>query len=92
MSHDPAARGLSLAELTRVTALVGAARAALGGNVDLAIDCHGSYHVRDVILLAQRLEPSENDAALAKVTRSTPIPIRTGEWLCRGDGFRSGRL
>ena len=99
VSHDPAARGLSLAELARMTALVGAARAALGGNVDLAIDCHGSYHVRDVILLAQRLEPfalmfledpvpPENDAALAKVTRSTPIPICTGEWYCRADGFR----
>lgn len=99
VSHDPAARGLSLAELARMTALVGAARAALGGNVDLAIDCHGSYHVRDVILLAQRLEPfalmfledpvpPENDAALAKVTGSTPIPICTGEWYCRADGFR----
>lgn len=99
VSHDPAGRGLSLAELERMTALVGAARAALGGNVDLAIDCHGIYHVRDVILLAQRLEPfalmfledpvpPENDAALAKVTRSTPIPICTGEWRCRADGFR----
>lgn len=55
--------------------------------------------MRDVILLAQRLEPfalmfledpvpPENDAALAKVTRSTPIPICTGEWRCRADGFR----
>ena len=99
VSHDRAARGLSLAELGRMTALVGAARAALGGSVDLAIDCHGSYHVRDVILLAQRLEPyalmfledpvpPENSDALAKVTRSTPIPICTGEWCYRRDGFR----
>ena len=92
MSHDPVARGLSLAELARMTELVAAAREALGGGVDLAIDCHGIYHVRDVILLAQRLEPfdlvfledpvpPENVDALAKVTRSTPIPICTGEWL-----------
>lgn len=32
--------------------------------------------------------PPENVDALAKVTRSTPIPIRTGEWLYRRDGFR----
>lgn len=99
VSHDLTARGLSLAELARMTALVGAARAAVGGGVDLAIDCHGCYSVRDVILLAQRLEPfalmfledpvpPENDAALAKVTRSTPVPICTGEWLYRRDGFR----
>ena len=99
VSHDVAARGLSLAELARMTALVAAARAALGGDVDLAIDCHGIYNVRDVLLLAQRLEPfalmfledpvpPENSAALAKVTRSTPIPICTGEWVYRRDGFR----
>lgn len=99
VSHDPVARGLSLAELARMTELVAAAREALGGGVDLAIDCHGIYHVRDVILLAQRLEPfglvfledpvpPENVDALAKVTRITPIPICTGEWLYRRDGFR----
>ena len=98
-SHDVAARGLSLVELARMTSLVGAARGALGDAVDLAIDCHGIYHVRDVILLAQRLEPfalmfledpvpPENVDAMAKVTGSTPIPICTGEWLYRRDGFR----
>ena len=99
VSHDLAARGLSLAELARMTELVAAARAALGGGVDLAIDCHGIYHVRDVLLLARHLEPfalmfledpvpPENSDALAKVTRSTPIPICTGEWVFRRDGFR----
>ena len=98
-SHDVTARGLSLVELSRLTSLVEAARGALGDAVDVAIDCHGSYHVRDVILLAQRLErfalmfledpvPAENVDALAKVTGSTPIPICTGEWLYRRDGFR----
>ena len=98
-SHDVTARGLSLVELSRMTSLVGAARSALGDGVDLAIDCHGIYQVRDVILLAQRLEPfalmfledpvpPENVDALAKVTGSTPIPICTGEWLYRRDGFR----
>ena len=98
-SHDVAARGLSMVELSRMTSLVEAARGALGDGVDLAIDCHGIYHVRDAILLAQRLEPftlmfledpvpPENVDAMAKVTGSTPIPICTGEWLYRRDGFR----
>ena len=98
-SHDLVARGLSLAELERMTELVAAAREALGSRVDLAIDCHGIYQVRDVLLLAERLEPfrlmfledpvpPENSAAIAKVTRSTPIPICTGEWRYRRDGFR----
>ncbi len=99
LSHDLLARGLSLAELERMTALVAAAREGAGDRVDLAIDCHGIYQVRDVLLLAERLTPfrlmfledpvpPENTAALAKVTRSTPIPICTGEWRYRCDGFR----
>lgn len=99
VSHDLVARGLSLPELERMAALVAAAREALGNGVDLAIDCHGIYQVRDVLLLAERLQPfrlmfledpvpPENSAAIAKVTRSTPIPICTGEWRYRRDGFR----
>ena len=99
LSHDLLARGLSLAELERMTALVAAAREGAGDGVDLAIDCHGMYQVRDVLLLAERLAPfrlmfledpvpPENVAALAKVTRSTPIPVCTGEWRYRCDGFR----
>ena len=99
LSHDLLARGLSLAELDRMTELVAAARAGAGQSVDVAIDCHGIYQVRDVLLLAERLEPfrlmfledpvpPENSAAIAKVTRSTPIPICTGEWRFRRDGFR----
>ena len=99
MSHDLLARGLSRAELERMTELVAAARAGAGERVDVAIDCHGIYQVRDVLLLAERLAPfrlmfledpvpPENTAAIAKVTRSTPIPICTGEWRYRRDGFR----
>ena len=99
LSHDLLARGLSLAELERMAALAAAAREGAGDGVDLAIDCHGIYQVRDVLLLAERLlpfrlmfledpVPPENTAALAKVTRSTPIPVCTGEWRYRCDGFR----
>ncbi len=97
--HDPVDRGLSLAELDKMEALVEAVREAIGYKIDLCIDCHGRYNVRDVILLAQRLEkfnlmfledpvPPENIEAMGKVTASTPIPICTGEWVHRRDGFR----
>ena len=99
LQHDPVNRGLSLAELDKMEALVRAVREAIGPGVDVCIDCHGLYNVRDVILLAQRLEPfnlmfledpvpPENIDAMAKVTAATPIPICTGEWVHRRDGFR----
>ena len=97
--HDPVDRGLSLAELDKMEAMVAAVREAVGYEIDLCIDCHGKYNVRDVVLLAQRLEKfnlmfledpvaPENIDAMGKVTASTPIPICTGEWVHRRDGFR----
>ena len=97
--HDPVNRGLSLRELDKMEALVEAVREAVGPEIDVCIDLHGLYGVRDVILLAQRFEPydlmfledpvpPENVEALAKVTSSTPIPICTGEFVHRRDGFR----
>ena len=100
LQHDPLDRGLSLAELDKMEALVAAVREAVGPGIDICIDCHGVYNVRDVLNLAQRLEPfdlmfledpvpPENIDAMAKVTASTPIPICTGEWVHRRDGFRT---
>jgi L-alanine-DL-glutamate epimerase-like enolase superfamily enzyme len=99
LGHDAVNRGLSLGELDKMTRLVAAVRKAVGDSVDICIDCHGIYAVRDVILLARRLEPfnlmfledpvpPENIDAMAKVTASTSIPICTGEWVHRRDGFR----
>ncbi|MBV7336972.1 mandelate racemase/muconate lactonizing enzyme family protein [Chloroflexi bacterium TSY] len=99
LQHDPVNRGLSLAELDKMTALVRAVRDAVGDGIDICIDCHGQYNVRDVLLLAQRLEPfdlmfledpvpPENIDAMGKVTAATSIPICTGEWVHRRDGFR----
>ena len=97
--HDAVSRGLSLGELDKMTALVEAVREAVGPAVDVCIDCHGIYGVRDAVLLAARLEPfdlmfmedpvpPENAEAMAKVTLSTSIPICTGEFVHRRDGFR----
>ena len=98
-SLDPVDRGLSLAELDKMESLVAAARQAAGDGLDICIDCHGLYNVRDVLLLARRLEPynlmfledpvpPENIDAMGKVTAATSIPICTGEFVHRRDGFR----
>ncbi|HCR17515.1 MAG TPA: hypothetical protein DIU35_08530, partial [Candidatus Latescibacteria bacterium] len=87
--HDVVNRGLSLGELDKMTALVAAVRDAVGDGINVCIDCHGIYSVRDVILLAKRLEPfnlmflevpvpPENIDVMAKVTASTSFLI------CRG--------
>ena len=97
--NDPVDRGLSLGELAKMESLVAAVREAVGYEIDLCIDCHGCYNVRDVILLAQRLEefnlmfledpvPPVNIDAMAKVTAATSIPICTGEWVHGRYGFR----
>ena len=99
LSNDLVARGLSLSELDRMTEQVSAVREEIGGGIDLCIDCHANYSVRDVLLLAERFEPlalmfledpvpPENIDAMAKVTASTSIPICTGEYIYRRDGFR----
>lgn len=100
LQHDPVDRGLSIAELDKMEAMVAAVREAIGYGIDVCIDCHGVYNVRDVLNLARRLEPfklmfledpvpPENIDAMAKVTASTTIPICTGEWVHRRDGFRT---
>lgn len=82
LQHDPVNRGLSLAELDKMTTLVAAVQEAVGDDIDVGIDCHGLYNVRDVLLLVQRLEPfnlifledhvpPENIDAMGKATAST---------------------
>ncbi|MCZ6679127.1 MAG: mandelate racemase/muconate lactonizing enzyme family protein [Candidatus Poribacteria bacterium] len=99
LRHDAVNRELSTAELAKMTALVAAVREAVGDAIDICIDCHGIYSVHAAILLAQRLEPfnlifledpvpNENVEAMAKVSAATSIPICTGEFLYRRDGFR----
>jgi len=99
LKQDAVNRDLSSAELRKMTSLVAAAREAVGEEIDICIDCHSLFSVHSAIKLAERLEPfdlmfledpvpNDNVEAMAKVTESTSIPICTGEYLFRRDGFR----
>ena len=99
LRQDAVNRELNLAELAKMTSLIAAVREAAGDGIDVCVDCHGIYSTHAAILLAERLEPfnlmfledpvpNDNVEAMAKVTASTSIPICTGEYLHRRDGFR----
>ena len=99
LRQDAVNRELSTAELDKMTSLVAAAREAVGDEIDISIDCHSLYSVHSAIKLAECLEPfdlmfledpvpNDNVDAMAKVSAATSIPICTGEFLFRRDGFR----
>ena len=84
--------------LKKVEARVAAAREG-AGDADVALDFHGRVSPTMSIALADVLKPlrpyfieepvhCENVDALVRVTRSTPIPIATGERLYGRFGFR----
>jgi L-alanine-DL-glutamate epimerase-like enolase superfamily enzyme len=96
---DPYNRCLSNAAIDRMVELVGAAREAVGVEVDLAIDCHWRYNVSDVLKVARELEPFRllwledpvspgNVDALRAVSSRANIPVATGENLFLFAGFR----
>jgi 2-dehydro-3-deoxyphosphogalactonate aldolase len=89
-AFDP--RQLSLAALERSEQFVRRLREAVGGQCDLLFGSHGQMTTSSAIRLARRLErfdplwfeepvPPENVAEMARVARSTGIPIATGERL-----------
>ena len=78
---------------------VKAVREAVGDNIDVAVECHGKLSPPMAIIMAKALEPyypmfleepclPEYVDAMAKVARSTSIPIATGERLFTRWGFR----
>jgi L-alanine-DL-glutamate epimerase-like enolase superfamily enzyme len=92
-------RCLSNAAIDRMVELVGAAREAVGVEVDLAVDCHWRYNVSDVLKVARELEPFRllwledpvppgNVEALRAVSSRANIPVATGENLFVFAGFR----
>ena len=95
-SHN---RCLSNRAIDHMVDLIGAARDAVGYDIDLAADCHWRYSVSDVIKVAQALEPfrllwledpvpPESAEALRAVSSRVKVPIATGENLYLFQGFR----
>jgi len=89
-SFDP--RQLSLTALERTEEYVRRIREAVGDKCDLLVGTHGQMTSSSAIRLARRLEkydplwleepvPPENVKEMARVARSTSIPIATGERL-----------
>jgi len=87
---DP--RELSLEALDNAEAVVRNVREAVGSKCDILIGTHGQMTTHSAIRLAKRLEkydplwyeepvPPENVDEMARVARSTSIPIATGERL-----------
>ncbi len=83
---------LSLETLARCEAVVRKVREAVGNRADILVGTHGQMVTSSAIRLAQRLEPydplwfeepvpPENRDEMARVARSTRIPIATGERL-----------
>ncbi len=89
-AFDP--RQLSLEQLEIAEKVVEKIREAVGSKCDLLIGTHGQMTTSSAIRLAKRLErfdplwleepvPPENVEEMARVARSTSIPIATGERL-----------
>jgi 2-dehydro-3-deoxyphosphogalactonate aldolase len=89
-AFDP--RQLSLEALENGERVVGNVREAVGSKCDLLIGTHGQMTTSSAIRLAKRLEkfdplwleepvPPENIEEMARVARSTSIPVATGERL-----------
>ncbi len=77
-------------EIRRAAALIEAVRDAIGPDMELLIDCHGRFSVGSAIDVARALAPfdiywleeptdPENVGALAKIGRSIPMRLATGE-------------
>jgi 2-dehydro-3-deoxyphosphogalactonate aldolase len=87
-----APRQLSLEVLDNTEAVTESVRNAVGSKCDILIGTHGQMTTSSAIRLAKRLEkydplwfeepvPPENVDEMARVARSTSIPIATGERL-----------
>jgi L-alanine-DL-glutamate epimerase-like enolase superfamily enzyme len=87
---DPVNWTAGAREMTHIIDLIRTTREAIGGEIDLAIDCHGQFDLPSAITLAKAVEdlrlmwleepvPAENVEALAQVRASTSTIICTGE-------------
>ncbi len=92
MPTTPNPRELTLDNLRYAENVVAAIRKAVGDKMDILIGTHGQLTTHSAIRLAKRLEqfdpqwfeepvPPENVKEMARVARSTSIPVATGERL-----------
>ncbi len=92
MPTTPNPRNLTLDQLQYAEDVTAAVRKTVGNKMDILIKTHGQLTTHTAIRLARRLEqfdpqwfeepvPLENMDELARVARSTSIPIATGERL-----------
>jgi L-alanine-DL-glutamate epimerase-like enolase superfamily enzyme len=97
--HDLYTRGLTAKDLRRIEKAMATVREELGPDIDMAVEAHWKYDVRDAINMANVLEPFKpmwledpvppgNPEVMARVTHAVNIPICTGENLYGRDGFR----
>jgi len=97
--HDPYTNQLTNQDIRRLVDRMDRVRAALGPDIDMAIECHWKYTVNDVIKYCNAVEhvnpmwvedptPPENVETMARVARATNTPICTGENLYLLAGFR----
>jgi len=98
MSEDDPVQ-LSLETLSNAEAVVRSVREAVGDRCDILVGTHGQMVTSSAIRLAKKLEPydplwfeepvpPENRDEMARVARSTSIPIATGERLSTKYEFR----
>jgi len=97
--HDVYTRGLTAKDLRRIEKGMEMVREQLGPDIDMAVEAHWKYDVRDAINMAKAIEsvkpmwledpvPPGNPEAMARVTHAVNVPIATGENLYTRDGFR----
>jgi L-alanine-DL-glutamate epimerase-like enolase superfamily enzyme len=83
-------RTASRTQIRTIVERIGAVRAAVGPDVELAVDCHMHYAVPTAVALAEALAPLDiawledpvplaNPDALAYVRSRSPVPICAGE-------------
>lgn len=96
----PNPRGLSMEQLDYVEAVVRNVRQAVGSKMDILIKTHGQLTTHAAIRFAKRIEqfdplwfeepvPPENMDEMARLARSTSIPVSTGERLTTKHEFYS---
>lgn len=89
---------ISNEELDKAVEIVGAVREAVGGSLDLLIECHGRFNPYTAIKISRELAPfkpmlmeepcpPDNIDAIAMVREKSPVPVAAGERVYTKFGF-----